>query len=72
MNRWLFLVILLIAAFLLGELDHALMVFQIRERLGFDPIIAMHLGSAIDWLSDILIAVAISTVIVNTLGKKRD
>ena len=70
MSRWLFLSFLLIAAFLLGELDHALMVFQIRARLGFDPIIAMHLGSIVDWLSDILIAVAISTVIVNMVMKR--
>ena len=55
---------LLIAGFILGELDHALMVFQIRESMGFAPVAAMHMGTIIDWLSNILIATAIAIVVI--------
>jgi len=64
MNFWIFISMLLIAGFILGELDHALMVFQIRESMGFAPVAAMHMGTIIDWLSNILIATAIAIVVI--------
>lgn len=70
MSRWLFLTVILTASFTLGILDHALMVFQIRERLGFDPMIAMILGSATGWLKMMLIVVGYA--VWQKSGKKRE
>ena len=71
MNFWIFISMLLIAGFILGELDHALLVFQIREQLGFAPVAAMHLGTVIDWLSNVLIATAIAIVVIR-LEQRRE
>jgi len=71
MNFWFFIFILLFAGFALGELDHALMVFQIRESMGFAPVAAMHMGTIIDWLSNVLIATAIAIVVIR-LEQRRE
>ena len=71
MNFWIFISMLLIAGFILGELDHALLVFQIREQLGFAPVAVMHLGTVIDWLSKILIATSIAMAAIR-LEERRE
>jgi len=62
-NQWVFVGFLLIAAFLLGALDHALMIFQIRERIGFDPVASMAIGSVAGFLMSVLVTVVIVRIL---------
>ena len=65
MHQYVFISILLAAAILLGAFDHALMIFQIRERMGFNPTVSMLIGSTAGLLTHILIAVSVVWIFRN-------
>lgn len=62
MNHWIFLFFLFLAALVMTIADHALMVFQIRTQIGIAPMAAMYIGSMFDWMSRLLVAVAVVSI----------
>lgn len=64
MNQWVLVSVLMVAALLLGAFDHALMVFQIRERIGFNPLISVVIGSIAGLLTHVLISVVVVWVMM--------
>ena len=70
MNQTMFLVILLLAALFLQQLNHSIVCLQVRNVLGIDPVYTMIVGGLLSWLSNLATAIAVAVTVVEV--RKRE